>query len=60
MNAAKQWAIVRLAVLYAYTNHDTPTQQMKKHTQPSCQEMIFSKKSKKQSNNLPRKLRVQI
>jgi hypothetical protein len=52
MNATKQLAVVRLAVVYAYNNHDTPTQQMKKHTEPSCQEMIFSKKSKNQSNNL--------
>jgi hypothetical protein len=52
MNATKQLAVVRLAVVYAYNNHDTPTQQLKKHTEPSCQEMIFSKKSKNQSNNL--------
>jgi hypothetical protein len=52
MNAAKQLVVVRLVVLYAYNNHDTPTQQMKKHTGPSCQQMIFSKKSKNHSNNL--------
>lgn len=55
MNTTKQLVVVRLVVLYAYNNHDTPTKQMKKHTGPSCQQMIFSKKSKNHSNNLSQK-----